>query len=147
MSHLSNCEAFSVLRPWLVTIMVLLAACTGGDPAACPAGTGKQMQVYQLYFGRSIEGGGFVADRDWKMFRDTVVTPNFPDGYTILDADGAWAAPDGRRTVTDPTKVLIVALPDSPGGLAAVNRVRMDYQRQFSQDLVGMIVQPGCASF
>ncbi len=128
-------------------VLVLLAGCANGDAAVCSAGFGKPMQVYQLYFGRAIKGGGFVADDDWKAFRDTVISINFPDGYTILDADGAWAAQNGRRTVTDPTKVLIVALPGEPSGLTAINRVRQEYQRQFSQDLVGMIVQAGCASF
>ena len=136
-----------MLRPWFVTISVLLGGCSDGGTTACPAGTGKPMQVYQLYFGRAIKDGGLVADQDWKLFRDTVITRNIPDGYTIFDADGAWAAPDGRRTVTDPTKVMIVALPEGPRSQEAMNRVRLAYQRQFSQDLVGMIVQPGCASF
>ncbi len=132
-------------RPLLALVLLLLAGCAGGDAAVCTAGTGKPMQVYQLYFGRAIEGGGFVADQDWKAFRDGVITPNMPDGYTILDAEGAWAAPDGRRTVTDPTKVMIVAMPSGSTSLEAVNRVRMEYQHRFSQDLVGLIVQPGCA--
>jgi hypothetical protein len=132
-------------KRWLVPIMVLLTGCAGGDGAGCPAG--KPMQVYQLYFGRSIKGGGFVADWDWNAFRDSAITPNMPDGFTIVDADGAWAAPDGRRTVTDRTKVPIAAMPGGPGSLAVANRVREAYRRRFSQDLVGMIVQPGCASF
>ena len=130
-----------------------LGACTGTgtgtgmEPPACIAGTGKPMQVYQLYFGRNIATGGFVADADWKAFRETAITPDLPDGFTVLDGDGAWAEPGGQRTVTDPTKVLIVALPQGPDGLAAVTRIRLAYQNRFSQGLVGMIVQPGCALF
>lgn len=128
--------------------MVLpLTGCSGAETVACAAGMGKPMQVYQLYFGRNIKAGGFVTDPDWQRFRDMVITPNMPDGYTILDADGAWAAPGGQRTETDPTKVLIVAMPAGPDSLAAVKRVRVAYQGRFSQDLVGMIVQPGCALF
>lgn len=128
-------------------MLLPLAGCAGPDSAVCGTGTGKPMQVYQLYFGRNIETGGFVSDADWKAFQETVITPNMPDGYTILDADGAWAAAHGHRTVTDPTKVAIVAMPTGPRGLAAVARVRLEYQHRFSQDLVGMIVQPGCALF
>ena len=126
-------------------IFLLLAGCARHEAPSCSAGV--PMQVYQLYFGRSIKTGGFVADSDWIAFRDSAITPNMPNGYTVVDADGAWAAPDGRRTVTDPTKVLIAAMPSGAGSLAAANRVRQEYQRRFSQDLVGMIVQPGCASF
>jgi hypothetical protein len=128
-------------------MLLPLAGCAGPGAAVCDTGTGKPMQVYQLYFGRNIKTGGFVSDADWKAFRETVITSNMPDGYTILDADGAWAAADGQRTVTDPTKVMIVAMPKGPQGLAAVARVRLEYQHRFSQDLVGMIVQPCCVLF
>ena len=103
-------------------IFLLLAGCARHEAPSCSAGV--PMQVYQLYFGRSIKTGGFVADSDWIAFRDSAITPNMPNGYTVVDADGAWAAPDGRRTVTDPTKVLIAAMPSGAGSLAAANRVR-----------------------
>ena len=131
----------------MVFMPMALTGCAGMDPAGCIAGTGKPMQVYQLYFGRNIGTGASVSDADWKAFRETAVTPHLPDGYTVLDGDGAWAAPGGQRTVTDPTKVLIVAMPKGPDGLAAVTRIRLEYQHRFSQDLVGTIVQPGCALF
>ncbi len=130
-----------------MAVLLPLAACTARQPTACIAETGVPMQIYQLYFGRNIKTGGFVSDPDWNNFRDTAITANLPDGYTILDADGAWAAPGSHRTVTDPTKLLIVALPAGPGGVAAVTRIRLAYQHRFSQNLVGMTVQPGCALF
>ena len=105
------------------------------------------MPVYRLYFGRTIKNDGFVSDRDWRAFRDDVLTRNLPDGYTILDGDGAWAAPDGRRTVSDPTKILVVALPAGKPGRDAIERIREAYRHRFAQDMVGMIVQPSCASF
>lgn len=131
----------------LAVVLLALTGCDGIAPPACVAGTGKPMQVYQLYFGRNIETGGFVTDLDWKTFRETAIAPSMPDGFTVLDAEGAWAAPDGHRTMTDPTKILIVAMPNGPDGLAAVTRVRHEYQNRFSQDQVGMIVQPGCGLF
>lgn len=130
-----------------MAVLPPLAACAAHPPTVCAAGTGVPWQIYQLYFGRNIQAGGFVSDPDWNNFRDTVITANLPDGYTILDAQGAWAAPGSHRTVTDPTKLLIVALPDGPTGLAAITRVRAEYQHRFSQDLVGMTVQSGCALF
>src|SRR5262245_20410541 len=40
----------------------------------------------ELYFGRSIPGGGQVSDNEWEKFLADVVTPRFPDGFTILNA-------------------------------------------------------------
>jgi Protein of unknown function (DUF3574) len=131
----------------LLAACALLSACTTVHEPACEAATGNPMRVYQLYFGRNIKSGGFVSDQDWSAFQRSVITRELPDGYTILDAEGAWAAPNGQRTMTDPTKVVIVALPIGPAGLAAATRTRLEYQRQFSQDLVGMISYSGCGLF
>jgi hypothetical protein len=105
------------------------------------------MQVFELFFGRAIAQGGFVTDQAWDAFVDRVVAPNLPDGFTVLDASGAWLSPEGHRTMREPTRMLLVALPDSADALARIQRIREAYQRQFHQELVGMIVQPGCAAF
>lgn len=42
----------------------------------------------ELYFGRNIPTGGIVSESDWQKFVDEAVTPRFPGGMTVLDADG-----------------------------------------------------------
>jgi len=144
----STAEVGLTRNSWIaIAILLPLAACGTPAPTVCAAGTGIPVRIYGLYFGRNIKTGGFVSDTDWNRFRDTVITANLPDGYTILDAEGAWAAPGSHRTVTDPTKLLIVALPTGPAAVAAVTRIRLEYQHRFAQDLVGLTVQPGCALF
>ena len=136
-------------RIWTLMLLLTLIGCVPPpDPGArssCDAGT--SMPVYSLYFGRSVPGGGEVADRDWDGFRNSAITPNLPNGYTILDAEGAWAAPGTGRTTHERTKMLIVALQPGPAGLAAIERVRAAYRTQFHQQQVGMTIQPACASF
>jgi hypothetical protein len=133
------------------TLLLLLLALTGcvppPDPGPPSCGAGTSMPVYSLYFGRSVPNGGTVADRDWDAFRESTITPNLPNGYTFLDAEGAWAAPGTGRTIHERTKMLIVALPPGPAGLAAIERVRSAYRTQFHQQQVGMTIQAACASF
>jgi len=129
-------------------LVLALAGCAppfGSEAPACGAGT--PMRVYGLYFGRTIAGAGEVTDRDWDRFREAAITPNLPNGYTVLDAEGAWAAPGTGRTIHERTKMLIVALPSGPAGMAAIERVRTEYRTQFHQQQVGMTIQPACASF
>jgi hypothetical protein len=38
-------------------------------------------------------------------------------------------------------------LPTAPDSLAAVNRIRTEYQVRFRQQLVGMTVEQACGSF
>jgi hypothetical protein len=105
------------------------------------------MLVFQLFFGRSIQGRAEVSDRAWDDFLDQVVTPNLPNGYTVFDASGAWLNPSTRHTIHERTKVLLAALPDAASSAAAIARVRNAYQVQFHQTLVGMTVAPACGSF
>jgi hypothetical protein len=105
------------------------------------------MLVYQLFFGRSIQGQGEVSDRAWDEFLDRVVTPNLPNGYTVFDGTGAWLNPATKRTVHERTKILLVALPDAAANAAAIGRVRAAYAEQFHQSLVGMTTAPACALF
>ncbi len=39
-----------------------------------------------LYFGLDLAGGGAVDEEAWADFLGEVVTPRFPDGFTMIDA-------------------------------------------------------------
>jgi hypothetical protein len=108
---------------------------------------GPPVLVFDLFFGRNSTGRGNVTDKEWRDFLDQEITPNLPNGYTVLDADGAWMNPISQKTIHEPTKLLLVALPDVPDSLAAITRIRNAYQVRFRQQLVGMAVQRGCGSF
>ncbi len=128
----------SILAP------LILSAC---GAAPCGAGSGHAVRVYDLYFGRAVSGRAEVGDKEWRDFRDQVVTPALPNGYTVLDGQGAWMNPRSRTTISESTKILQVALPDAPESLAIVNRIRAAWQKRFRQYVVGMTVYPACGAF
>lgn len=131
---------------------LLLTACQPPpDPpptlAQCGGEYGPPMALFSLFFGRSIPARGDVTERQWAEFLDRVITANLPNGYTVHDATGAWMNPATQRTIREPTKVLIVALPDVPDSMMAISRIRNAYQVQFRQHRVGMTVRQACGSF
>ena len=128
----------SILAP------LILSAC---GAAPCGAGSGHAVQVYDLYFGRAVSGRAEVGDKEWRDFRDQVVTPALPNGYTVLDGQGAWMNPRSRTTISESTKILQVALPDAPESLTVINRVRAAWQKRFRQYVVGMTVHSACGAF
>ena len=128
---------------WLLALLPL-AGCGG---PRCQPGGGEAMQIHNLYFGRSVAGRGEVSDKEWRDFREQVITPALPDGYTVLDGQGAWMNPRSHATISEATKILVVALPDAPASLTAINRIRGAWQHRFHQYVVGMTVQTGCGSF
>jgi hypothetical protein len=109
-----------------------LVGCAASPDTTCPPGLGQRMLVFDLFFGRAIPGRDDLTDQEWQTFLTDTVTVNLPDGYTVLDAAGAWMNPTTQKTVSEATKVILVALPDKPGSLDAVNRVRTAYQVRLS---------------
>ena len=132
-------------------LAAMLSGCAGPQPAVqattCPAGQGEPMTVFELFFGRGIQGQPEFSDRAWDDFVDQVVTPNLPNGYTVFDGTGAWRNPATGRSTHERTKILLVALPAATTGAAAITRIRNAYAARFHQTLVGLTVAPACAAF
>jgi hypothetical protein len=127
--------------------LVLLLLLSGCGARKCQPGAGQAMQIYTLYFGRSLARSGAVSDQEWRDFRDQVITPALPDGYTVMDGQGAWMNPRSHVTTAEATKVLVVAMPEAADTLSVINRIRSRWQHRFHQYVVGMTVQSGCGSF
>ena len=135
-------------RPVLALCLLAgLAGCTEPPRPACAPGLGTPAAVFTLFLGKAIPNRGDLTDAEWQSFLDSTVTANLPNGYTLYDGNGGWMNPVTHNTIQEGTKILQVALPDVPASLAAINRIRTDYQARFHQQLVGMIVAPACVTF
>ena len=128
-------------------LIVGFGGCAAQTDRLCGPGVGSPVAIFTLYLGESIPDRGNLTDKEWRAFLDTTVTGNLPNGYTVFDANGGWMNPITHRTSKEATKVLLVALPDTPASLAAINRVRTDYKVRYRQQLVGMTVQQACGEF
>jgi Protein of unknown function (DUF3574) len=131
----------------LITLVASQTGCAAMPGAVCPVGSGRPMQVFDLFFGRAVAGRDDLTEKEWQAFVDHTVTVSLPDGYTVMDASGAWMNPITHQTTKEASRVIVVALPDGPDSLAAVNRIRTAYQVRFHQQLVGMTVTRACGSF
>jgi hypothetical protein len=91
----------------------------------------------ELYFGRNIPTGGRVSESDWQKFVDEVVTPRFPDGLTVLDADGQWRGKDGS-IAREESKVIVLLYPRKARKVmnTKIEEIRAEYKRRFAQEAV-----------
>ena len=128
-------------------LIAILNACAGSGAPSCAPDLGPPVLVFTLFFGKAIAGRGDLTDKEWLQFLDDTITVNLPNGYTVMDADGAWMNPVTHKTIKEATEVLLVALPDTPGSLASVNRTRTEYQIKYRQQRVGMTVEHACGAF
>lgn len=104
----------------------------------------------ELFFGMSRPDGGSISDGEWASFLDTEVTPRFPDGLTVLSAEGQWQG-ENNQIVEEPSKVLILLYPREaiPESHKEIEEIRAAYEKAFQQESVLRADddRPVCTSF
>ena len=100
----------------------------------------------ELYFGLSRADGPDVTEDEFQHFLDTVVTPRFPDGLTLLTGDGQFRGSSGI-VVQERSKLLILFYPWSNARNRAVEQIRAHYKRDFQQEAVLRVDDSSCVSF
>lgn len=105
--------------------------------------TPELIQV-ELFFGRNIAGVGEVSEKQFQAFVDQIITPQFPDGLTIFDADGQYL--DSTNTVIqEPAKVVSLILEDTQTNETAIDSIVESYIQQFQQESVLQAVNESIA--
>ena len=125
--------------------VVTMAACAEADRPACAEGT-EQFVKYELFMGRSNQSGEVVDDAAWAKFLEDTVTPRFPDGLTVLDAQGQWRDSEGL-VQKERSKMLVVLVPPGDDGVRLISEVSDEYKRRFSQESVLRVESDACVSF
>jgi len=129
-----------------------LAACVTHPPklatvAAHPCPNGGFRQTAQLVFGRvSVDGKGGVSEADFARFLDGEVSPRFPQGMTVIDAEGRWTPPAGSMIRT-PAKMVMIVLPGAPDDEKKLDAVRLAYKTRFHQPSALLMTTGDCTSF
>jgi hypothetical protein len=134
--------SFHSARRLALALLLASAACAPAAPTLAPApvptiarATATAMVRDELYFGRRVGNGRIVSDAEWSAFVDSVVTPRFPKGLTVVDANGQWLG-DGDRLVREPTKVLILLHTGGADEDRAIREIITLYRERFAQESV-----------
>jgi hypothetical protein len=138
--------------PAIGLIAMLLAGCTvPGETAsasACLLPNQKPMLVAELFFGRNIAGRAPVSEAEWDDFVARVVTPNFPDGFTVFDgASGQSRAPQRGAVEREAPKIVLAAAYPRPDLKDRIEAVREAYRTRFTQRSVGVLTRWECGTF
>jgi hypothetical protein len=134
----------------VLILCLAFAACSPPPPSveaeACAA-PAQERVVAQMYFGRNIGGALGVSEEQWDAFVDAEITPRFPDGLTVSDAEGQWRDTETGAIVREPSKELTVFLGDEARDRAALDEIAEAYKTQFQQQAVALVVERSCVSF
>jgi hypothetical protein len=109
---------------------VLLASCALHAPAR------HRAVRTELFLGRACADGAAVDDPAWAAFLADVVTPRFPDGFTVLDAAGQYRGRGDVAVTRERTAVLVVVHDDDPRAETAIGEIVDAYKRRFGQHAV-----------
>jgi hypothetical protein len=134
---------------WSVLILASSLALSAGANAAPrhnPCAVGEPRPMANLYFGLSIKGAPDLTDGQFSDFLDREVSTRFPDGLTVLAAQGRWRSDSGQM-VREPSKVVQIIMSGKPDDLAKLDAVREAYKREFHQESVLEVVAKTCAAF
>jgi hypothetical protein len=102
---------------------------------SCSNFSSQNMTRTELFFGLSKANGGSVSSSDFQAFSDTVMTKNFTEGSTIIDAKGQWLGNDGRL-VSESSKVLVLVSKMDKKQSKKIEMVREKYKKYFQQESV-----------
>ncbi|WP_396328568.1 DUF3574 domain-containing protein [Burkholderia anthina] len=133
--------------------IALLAGCAAppspvvATPPVCAQPDAHRMLQADLLFGRDIAGRAPVTDAQRAAFLADVVTPRFPDGFTVWDTRGQWRDRATGRTLQEAGFVVRIVADDTDDTHARLAAIRHAYVERFRQQSVGITVVPACASF
>lgn len=127
----------------VLVCLTMLAPFAMGEPACAP--TGKEFTRTTLYFGLA-KPAGTITEKQWKTFVREDVTPRFPAGFTVWQADGQWQMTDGR-IARERAKVLLVVHENTNNVREALAALVVSYKRKFQQESVLWETAMVCAAF
>lgn len=155
LSQRSSTKSISMKQSFTpVTIILLLAslfivACRSSESTVAPTGKpfdGVQAVRTELYFGMRRRDNGVVGLRDWRKFVDSLITPRFPKGFTMIDANGQYQMADGKIKA-EMAKVVVLIHDDTSVQSNTIDSIRKEYCTMYDQESVLRVSQYVWVSF
>jgi hypothetical protein len=121
--------------------VMLLAGCVPPPPTCI---SGKSYIETKLYFGMD-KPQGTVSAVEWQKFVDTDIAPRFPEGFTVVDAHGAWLNRETGHAISEHSKI-IIRLHDGTQD-KVIDDIISSYKKKFQQEAVMRVDTGVCAAF
>ncbi len=92
----------------------------------------------ELYFGSDRSDGPDVTEEDFRGFLDKYVTPEFPEGLTVLTGKGQFCCDAGGAVIRETSFVLILLYPFETlkESSEKIEKIRDAYKTEFKQQSV-----------
>jgi hypothetical protein len=125
--------------------LFLLCVVTAANAQTTCSQDGSAFTRTTLYFG-TARPAGTITTKQWKGFVRDEVTPRFPKGFTVWEADGQWLGADGR-IARERAKVLLIVHQNTAEVRETLGELVDRYKRLFQQESVMWETATVCAAF
>jgi hypothetical protein len=126
--------------PQITTVSELSDAETSTAHIPC-----ERMAMHRLHFGLD-SGGRELSDAEWQDFVRDVVLPRFPDGFTVLPAQGHWRGTAGA-SLRETSRVIEIVHSNHGAGNVRVAEIAAHYKSRYRQESVLVVAFPVRACF
>jgi hypothetical protein len=90
----------------------------------------------ELTFGSDVRGGKTVSETEWQKFLDEVVTPRFPEGFSVSDGYGQYRMHQGTIIKEKNWTVTVYVREWTPSNERAIEEIIRIYKDRFQQEAV-----------
>ncbi len=134
--------AFAFIPAAYAQQQVTQSSSTAGKATASKAEKRREVRFEifvrtELFFGRNRANGPEITEEEFADFLAQTVTPEFPDGLTVLDGIGQFRDSSGE-IIREKAKVLILLYPFNTRRESSrkIERIREAYKARFDQQSV-----------
>lgn len=134
-----------ITKPLVVVVLLALSFHTVALPSPRPPISALVARLTQadgfirteLYFGMRKPDKAMISELEWSIFVDDVITPRFPEGFTVVEGKGQWRNKEGK-IAKENSKVLIVVYRRDLRKEAGrkLDEIRSEYKTRFDQESV-----------
>ncbi|MBI1765376.1 MAG: DUF3574 domain-containing protein [Acidobacteria bacterium] len=101
----------------------------------------------ELYFGSQKPDGTVVTEAQFMQFVDTVITPRFPDGLTVLTGYGQFRNSAGVIVKERSMELILLYPPQMRDADRKIEEIRTAYKQTFQQESVLRVDSLAAVSF
>lgn len=97
----------------------------------------EQFYRTEIFFGRNKPDGTEVSEEEFTKFLNETITPQFPEGLTVLDGIGQFREANGK-IIQEKAKVLVLLFSSKmrKQNNRKIERIRTVYKNHFQQESV-----------
>jgi hypothetical protein len=126
---------------FLLLVVLTSAGCQfsfsiGSSTSAKTVVAENLMTRTELFLGMSRPNGPDVSEAEFQAFLEEEVTPRFPEGYTVMEAEGRWRDTETGKTIKERSRILLMIYPRNDDSTQGVKAIRNAYETKFAQQAV-----------